>query len=139
VRLNPLGMSANIWLFVPALDDRWWWVWSSWWNENWQGKPKHSEKTCPNATLFTTNPAWPDPGSNPGRRGGKPATNRLSCGMAQNDTNSEWSSKASRNGLQCYTEILKHHCFPSLRKRKALNHPNPKPLPQAFWKPISWP
>jgi hypothetical protein len=22
VRLNPLGMSANIWLFVPALDDR---------------------------------------------------------------------------------------------------------------------
>jgi hypothetical protein len=28
------------------------------------------------------NGTWPDPGSNPGRRGGKPATNRLSCGAA---------------------------------------------------------
>jgi hypothetical protein len=32
--------------------------------------------------LTTTNPTWPDPGSNPGRRGGKPATNRLSYGAA---------------------------------------------------------
>jgi hypothetical protein len=52
------------------------------WNENWQGKPKYSGKTCPSATLFTTNPTWPDPGSNPGRRGGKPATNRWSYGAA---------------------------------------------------------
>jgi hypothetical protein len=43
-----------------------------------KGKAKYSEKTCPSATLSTTNPTWPDPGSNPGRRGGKPATNRLS-------------------------------------------------------------
>jgi hypothetical protein len=28
------------------------------------------------------NPTWPDPGFNPGRRGGKPATNRLSYGAA---------------------------------------------------------
>jgi hypothetical protein len=27
-----------------------------WWNEEWQGKPKNSEKTCPSATLSTTNP-----------------------------------------------------------------------------------
>jgi hypothetical protein len=54
-----------------------WWCWRIWWNEEWQGKPKYSKKTCPSATLFTTNPTWPDPGSNPGRRGGKPATNRL--------------------------------------------------------------
>jgi hypothetical protein len=40
------------------------------------------EKTCPRATLFTTNSIWPDVGSNPGRRGGKPATNRLSYGTA---------------------------------------------------------
>jgi hypothetical protein len=33
-------------------------------------------------TLSTTNPTWPDPGSNPGRRGGKLATNRLSYGAA---------------------------------------------------------
>jgi hypothetical protein len=28
------------------------------------------------------NPTWPDPGSNPVRRGGKPATNSLSYGAA---------------------------------------------------------
>jgi hypothetical protein len=55
VRLSPLGMSATIWPIVPDLDDRRW-VWSSQWNENWHGKPKYSEKTCPSATLSTTNP-----------------------------------------------------------------------------------
>jgi hypothetical protein len=39
---------------------------SSWWNEDWQGKPKFSEKTCPSATLSTTNPTLPDPGILPG-------------------------------------------------------------------------
>jgi hypothetical protein len=57
-------------------------MWSSRWNENWQGKPKYSEKTCPSVTLSNTNPTWPDLGSHPGCRGGKPATNRLSYGMA---------------------------------------------------------
>jgi hypothetical protein len=28
------------------------------------------------------NPTWPDPGLNPGHRGGKPATNRLSYSAA---------------------------------------------------------
>jgi hypothetical protein len=55
------------------------WLWG-WriirWNKDWQGKTKYSEKTCPSATLSTTNPTWPDLGSKPGRRGGKPATNR---------------------------------------------------------------
>jgi hypothetical protein len=32
--------------------------------------------------LSITNPTWPDLGSNPGRRGGNPATNRLSYGTA---------------------------------------------------------
>jgi hypothetical protein len=59
----------------------WLWGWRIWWNE-WQGKPKYSEKTCPGSTLSTTNPTWPDPGLNPGRRGGKPATNRFSYGAA---------------------------------------------------------
>jgi hypothetical protein len=36
---------------------RWLWGWRIWWNERfWQGKPKYSEKTCPDATLSTTNP-----------------------------------------------------------------------------------
>jgi hypothetical protein len=47
-----------------------------------QGKPKYSEKTCPSATLSTTNPTWLDPGLNPARGGGKPETNRLSYGVA---------------------------------------------------------
>jgi hypothetical protein len=31
---------------------------------------------------LSQNPTWPDPGLIPGRRGGKPATNRLSYGAA---------------------------------------------------------
>jgi hypothetical protein len=37
-------------------------------------------ENLPSATLSATYPTWPDLGSNPGRRGGKPATNRLSYG-----------------------------------------------------------
>jgi hypothetical protein len=66
-------------LYQPRMNDRWL-VCCSRWNENWQGKPKYSEKTCPSATLFTTNSTSPDLGLNPGRRGGKPAINRLSYG-----------------------------------------------------------
>jgi hypothetical protein len=36
----------------------WLWWWRNWWNKDWQGKPKYSEKTCPSATLSTTNPTW---------------------------------------------------------------------------------
>jgi hypothetical protein len=80
VGLGPLGTSVTNCPTVPAPDDRWWWVWSSRWNEKWQRTPKYSEKTCPNATLSTTNPIWSDLGWNPGRRGGKPTNNRLSYG-----------------------------------------------------------
>jgi hypothetical protein len=66
-------------LYLPR--PGWLWWWRNWWNEDWQGKPNYSEKTCPSATLSTTNPTWPDPGANPGRRGGKPATNRLSLNL----------------------------------------------------------
>ena len=52
------------------------------WNEIDIGKPKYSGKTCPSATLSTTNPIWTDPGSNLSLRGGRPATNRLSHGTA---------------------------------------------------------
>jgi hypothetical protein len=56
--------------------------WSNWWNEILQGKPKYSEKTYPSATLSTTKSHMTDPVSNPVRSGGKPATNRLSYGVA---------------------------------------------------------
>jgi hypothetical protein len=65
VRPSPLGTSATNWPIVPAPDDRWW-VWSSWWNENWQGEKKYSEKTYPIATLSITNPTWTDLGLNTG-------------------------------------------------------------------------
>jgi hypothetical protein len=55
-------------------------MWSSQWNGNCQGKLKYSEKTCPSATLSTTNPTYIDLGLNPGHRNGKPATNSLSYG-----------------------------------------------------------
>jgi hypothetical protein len=44
-------------------------------------QPKYSERTCPSATSSTTNPTC-CPNANPGRRGGKPATNHLNYGMA---------------------------------------------------------
>jgi hypothetical protein len=53
------------------------------WNKDWQAKPKYSVKTCPSATLSTTNATWPDRGSNPGRLGEKPVTNRLRYDAAQ--------------------------------------------------------
>jgi hypothetical protein len=39
-------------------------------------------ENLPSANLSTTNPTWTEPGSNPGLRGGRPATNRLSHGTA---------------------------------------------------------
>jgi hypothetical protein len=53
-------------------------------------------KTCPSATLSNTNPTWTDPGSNPGLRGEKPATNRLSDGTAfkkVSTTSNVWRSQ----------------------------------------------
>jgi hypothetical protein len=75
-----LVLRSSFWLTAPAPDDRW--VWSSWWNDNWQGKPKYSEELCRNATFSTTNPTWLDLGSNLGCRGGKATTICLSYGMA---------------------------------------------------------
>jgi hypothetical protein len=105
---------GHFWPIVPAPDDRWW-LWSGWWNEDWQGKPKYSEKTCPSSTLSTTNPTWPDLGSNPGRRGGKPATNHLSYGTAQLLTNSmelspSWEA-AGCAAAQEFTNILWNQKF----------------------------
>jgi hypothetical protein len=61
-------------------DPGWLWCWRNWWND-WQGKPKYSEKTCSSASSSTINPTC-CPDANPGRCGGKPATNRLSYGSA---------------------------------------------------------
>jgi hypothetical protein len=109
VRLSPLGMSATKWPIVPAPDDRWW-AWSSRWNENWQGKPKYSEKTCPSATLSTTNNTWPDLDSNPGLRGGKPATNRLNYGTAGMCVCKLWMSMCKYIRMCMYILYVVNEC-----------------------------
>jgi hypothetical protein len=43
-------------------------------------------RTCPSATLSTINPTWNDAGSNLVLRGERPATNRLSHGMASHSS-----------------------------------------------------
>jgi hypothetical protein len=37
VGLSPL-YCGHFWPIVPAPDDRWGWLWSNWWNEDWKGK-----------------------------------------------------------------------------------------------------
>jgi hypothetical protein len=61
------------------------------------GETEHSEKTCADATLSTTNLTWPDPGLNPGRRGGKPATNCFSYGAAETTCNPQCHMLQERN------------------------------------------
>jgi hypothetical protein len=65
--------------------------------------------TCPDATLSTTNPTWPDPGLNPDRRGGKPATNRFSYGAAFSDS---WQKK--ENFKDIYSRILDLRIAPNI-------------------------
>jgi hypothetical protein len=55
-------------------------MWSSWWNDNWQGKPKYSEKTCHSATLSTINPTRSNLGSILVHHHGHPTANCLSYG-----------------------------------------------------------
>jgi hypothetical protein len=104
VRLSPLGTSVSNWPKEPIPDVRWP-VWSSRQNENLQGKPKYSEKTCTSGTLFTTDPTWPDLGPNPDRRGGKPATNRLSYGASIGDERANesvpWGSQYRPSSCSC--------------------------------------
>jgi hypothetical protein len=108
VRLSPIGTSVTNWRLVPASDDRWWWMWSSLWNEDWQGKPKYSEKICPSTTLSTTNPTWLDLRSNPGRRGGKPATNHLNYGEKVGLTyNQPWhQQKKNSRKIQHWADFI---------------------------------
>jgi hypothetical protein len=73
----------------------WLWKWNIWRNVDCQGNPKYSEKTYPSSTLSTKNPTWPDTGLNPSRRGGKPATNRLSYSAASNRSYLEFEATPS--------------------------------------------
>jgi hypothetical protein len=78
VRLSPLGTAATIGLMYQPqmIDDG---VCGAIGGMKIGRRNRSTRREpAPIATLPTTNPTWPDPCSNPGRRGGKPATNRLS-------------------------------------------------------------
>jgi hypothetical protein len=63
---------GHFWPIVQTPDDRWGWLWSNWWNEDWQGKPTPAPLCPPQIPHDQTRARTPD------RCGGKPATNRLS-------------------------------------------------------------
>jgi hypothetical protein len=52
VRLSPLGTSAFNWPVVPSPNDRWWWVWSRRWNENWGGNRSTRPQPAPASLLL---------------------------------------------------------------------------------------
>jgi hypothetical protein len=62
-----------------------------WWDDIDRENRRTRRKTCPTASLSTTNPTWTDPGMNLCLRSEKPATNRLS------HENLENSNKAAKN------------------------------------------
>jgi hypothetical protein len=79
-KLGPLGMSATEWPIVPAPGDyddgEFGGMKIVRGNRSTRRKPTPAPLCPPQIPLDQT------PGSNPGRRGGKPATNRLSYGAA---------------------------------------------------------
>jgi hypothetical protein len=61
-------------------------------------------KTCPSATLSTTNPTCTDPDANPGLRGERPATNELSHDTARGHSVVKCSGNAYYSTL--YKEVV---------------------------------
>jgi hypothetical protein len=48
--LSPLYCDHS-WPIVPTPDDRWGWLWSNWWNEDWQGNRSTRRKPAPALTV----------------------------------------------------------------------------------------
>jgi hypothetical protein len=67
-------------------------------------------KTCPNASLSTTNPTWTDHGSNPGLCGGRPTANRLTqgwtCAVVIQYTEKRGGSQSN---ITCAEEVPARH------------------------------
>jgi hypothetical protein len=83
------------------------------WNEIYRGKPKYSgKKTCPSATLSSTNPTWTDPGLNLGLRGERPATKRLNHGTAMRSylTHASFISSHSIKVIFMLLHVLATYC-----------------------------
>jgi hypothetical protein len=61
-------------------------MWSIWWNDTDRGKPKNLEKNLSQCHFVHHKSHWIDLEANPGRHSERPATNRLSYGMALLET-----------------------------------------------------
>jgi hypothetical protein len=73
--------------------------------------------------MSTTNPTCPDVGSNPGRRGGKPATNRLSYGTATATAN--WAVVVCRIAETSSRRLKKLTSLSSTSSPQAMNQGRP--------------
>jgi hypothetical protein len=93
----------------------WWWRWRwavflpsftsngapvEW---NWKGKTDNSEKNLSQCHFVHHKPQWTDPGSNPGLRSERPATNRLSHGTALPPLN-PWNEKKKEQHAETCSE-----------------------------------
>jgi hypothetical protein len=78
-------------------------------------------KTCPSATLSTTNPTWIDHGANPGLRGERPAANYLSYGTATTNIRSIQCSTFSYSASFCISLEQGWNDHPKKRSSQARN------------------
>jgi hypothetical protein len=106
------------------------------WNDTDRGNRRYRRKTCPYATLFTTNPIWTDQGANTGLRGERLATNQhgshllkikldiihstkvlnivLYCCKAASNKHKKWKDSSIRENIRrpsqtCYVEMGKSY------------------------------
>jgi hypothetical protein len=76
------------------------WIWSNG-GMIWKDKNRRTRrKTCPSPTLSTTNPTWTALSTNPGLRGKKPATNRVTA-FGAHASHTCLRNSSSLNGLPC--------------------------------------
>jgi hypothetical protein len=84
----------------------------------WQGKPKYSEKPCRSVALSITDSTWLGPGSNPeGGNSGKPATNCLSYGTAVCGIKIQKEASKARQRLYSRNKTNKQTPWPLVRER----------------------
>jgi hypothetical protein len=51
--VRPIGSTRHVGHQLAYCTCPWWlWGWRIWWNDDCQGKPKYSQKTCPSATCL---------------------------------------------------------------------------------------